>query len=66
MKELDLLLERFLRERYAAASGADRAAFAEFLELPDPELASYLLAGAIPSESRFAHIANLILSRASP
>jgi len=57
MKELDLLLERWLRERYPAASPAERAAFAAFLELPDPELARYLLAGERPAEPAFARIA---------
>ena len=38
MKELDLLLLRYLRERHAAAASDERAAFVEFLELPDPDL----------------------------
>lgn len=49
MKELDLLLTRFLRERWPAASEAERASFESFLDLPDPEIAAYLVAG-VPAE----------------
>lgn len=61
MKELDLLLERFLRERYAAASSDEQRAFAEFLELPDPQLSAYLLGGQQSLEPSFARIARLII-----
>ena len=43
MKELDLLLGRWMDERHAAASSEQRAAFASFLGLPDPDMARYLL-----------------------
>jgi len=56
MKELDLVLERWLEQYYPRASPAERAAFAEFLELPDPELARYLLGGARPDHPDFANI----------
>ena len=36
MKELDLILQGWLERRYAGASAAERALFAQFLELPDP------------------------------
>lgn len=45
MKELDVLLERFLRGRYASCDEADRRAFERLLELPDPELHAYLALG---------------------
>lgn len=66
MKELDVLLGRFLRERFAEASSADREAFAEFLELPDPQIAGYLLGGLEPPEPRLARIARLIATRSDP
>jgi len=50
MKELDLLLAGWLRDRYPAASQTERAAFAAFLELPDPVLARYLLGGESPAD----------------
>ena len=56
MKELDLVLERWLARHYAGASEAERQAFADFLELPDPELARYLLAGERPAQPAFAAI----------
>lgn len=37
-RELDVLLGRFLEERYAASPPAVQAAFARLLEWPDPEL----------------------------
>jgi antitoxin CptB len=54
MKELDLLLLRYLRERHGLAPSEERAAFAEFLELPDPEIARYLIAGDVPNDPRHA------------
>ena len=46
MKELDLLLTAYLREHWPSASPAERLCFAQILELPDPELAAYLLGNA--------------------
>jgi antitoxin CptB len=43
MKELDVLLLRYLEQEYAAASVRHRAAFVQLLELPDPEIFGYLL-----------------------
>jgi succinate dehydrogenase flavin-adding protein (antitoxin of CptAB toxin-antitoxin module) len=54
MKELDLILEGWLAQRYGRASPAERALFAAFLELPDPQIAGYLLGAAIPSDPAIA------------
>jgi antitoxin CptB len=62
MKELDFLLLRYLRERHPDAASDERAAFAEFLELPDPDIASYLLAGDVPTDSRHAALCRVLLS----
>jgi len=43
MKELDVLLTRYLRERWPAAGTAERVQFERVLELPDPVLATYLM-----------------------
>jgi antitoxin CptB len=43
MKELDLVLMRYLRERWPAAGDDERAQFERVLELPDPQLAAYLM-----------------------
>ena len=45
MKELDILLTRYLREHFATAPESERASFEAILELPDPVLAAYLVAG---------------------
>ncbi|HEV7607710.1 MAG TPA: succinate dehydrogenase assembly factor 2 [Steroidobacteraceae bacterium] len=62
MKELDLLLLRYLRDRHALASSDERAAFVEFLELPDPDIAGYLLAGDVPTDPRHAALCRVLLS----
>ena len=61
MKELDFLLLRYLRERYPQAASDERAAFAEFLELPDPDIARYLLAGDVPTDPRCAAFCQQLL-----
>ena len=51
MRELDVLLERYLRERWPDAPQGDRDAFARLLELPDPDVAGLLLGRqAVPSD----------------
>ena len=61
MKELDFLLLRYLRERHPDAASDERAAFVEFLELPDPDIARYLLAGDVPSDPRHAALCRILL-----
>jgi antitoxin CptB len=48
MKELDLLLRRYVDDRWPSAPGAEKAAFEQLLELPDPQLAAYLLGHETP------------------
>jgi antitoxin CptB len=43
MKELDLLLSRYIEERFAGASEAHRQAFEALLEAPDPLIHAYCL-----------------------
>jgi succinate dehydrogenase flavin-adding protein (antitoxin of CptAB toxin-antitoxin module) len=61
MKELDLLLLRYLRQRHGQANREERATFEELLELPDPELARYLIAGDVPSDPRQAALCRAVL-----
>lgn len=61
MKELDLLLVRYLKARHADASEQERQAFEQFLELPDPEIARYLVAGDVPDDPRHAALCRHIL-----
>ncbi len=60
MKELDVLLERFVRERFAGASSAEQHAFAQLLDLPDPQLADYLMGHATPPDPQLARLVRLI------
>jgi antitoxin CptB len=52
MRELDELLSRWLRERYSASGTALQADFRALLELPDPDIAAYLLGRAVPEAER--------------
>ncbi|MFM7397304.1 MAG: succinate dehydrogenase assembly factor 2 [Gammaproteobacteria bacterium] len=45
MKELDVLLERWLSRYGSSATPSERLAFESLLDLQDPQLARYLLAG---------------------
>jgi antitoxin CptB len=45
MRELDVLMSRWLERDFARASSDERDAFRQLLGLQDPELAGYLLAG---------------------
>ncbi len=56
MKELDLLLLRFLEQDYPAASPPERAAFARILDLQDPEIFGYLVGRAVPSDEYIRHV----------
>ena len=62
MKELDLLLSRFARERYGAAPLQRQREFEQFLELPDPELAAWLLGHSAPPP-RWRELVQAILVR---
>jgi antitoxin CptB len=67
MKELDLLLLAWLETAWPTASAAERMTFDQILDLPDPELAGYLLGHAQSSESRIASlVAALQALAASP
>jgi antitoxin CptB len=48
MKELDVLLARYMEERFCAASGPEQAAFRQLLETQDGALYAYCLGAARP------------------
>jgi antitoxin CptB len=62
MKELDLILLRYLRERLDPGASGERELFAEFLELPDPQIARYLIAGDVPDDPRQAALCRALRS----
>ena len=59
MRELDLLLLRYLRERWPQAGDDERAGFEAFLELPDPQIAAWLLGHETPDPSFAALVSRL-------
>jgi antitoxin CptB len=63
MKELDVLLERYVRSRLPEASSEERRALTGLLDLPDPLLADYLLGHATAIEPA---LANLVAAIRSP
>jgi antitoxin CptB len=63
MKELDLLLAAWLDTQFDRASEAQRGQFEALLELPDPQLARYLLGGERPESEELAAVVAWILAR---
>ena len=49
MRELDVVLERYLQQRYASAPLAEQQAFESLLDLPDPQLFAYLMRREMPA-----------------
>lgn len=64
MRELDILLERYLRLHYPDSTDDDKETFCELLTLADPELAAYLLQGEPHPDPAVAYVVARILSQA--
>ena len=62
MKELDVLLERYVRSQVAKASPQDRATLDQLLELPDPVLADHLFGHTPVGDPRMASLVAAIRS----
>lgn len=65
MKELDVLLTRYLEKQYGAASPAAQAAFRELLEEPDPVIYAYFLGRVRPSSPILSAVVERITSHAT-
>ncbi|MGH8135435.1 MAG: succinate dehydrogenase assembly factor 2 [Steroidobacteraceae bacterium] len=63
MRELDLLLCRWLDRGWATADASRRAAFLRLLEEPDPQLVDWLLNGERPADQTAACLLDDIVSR---
>ena len=50
MRELDVMLTRYLDRVWETASPGERDAFAQLVELQDPELFGYLVGRSTPDE----------------
>ena len=64
MRELDALLLQYLDAGYPPASPAERQAFAQLLELPDPDLFGYLVGRTDVPEESLRDVVARIRSRA--
>ena len=56
MKELDVLLGRYVRSRLSNASSQERQTLTRLLELPDPVLADYLFGHTLATEPHMARL----------
>jgi len=63
MKELDLVLVRWLEHRYAGSPPHLRSAFERLLEAQDPELVSWLFRRDRPADPDLAAIVDEVLDR---
>jgi antitoxin CptB len=50
MRELDVMLTRYLDQVWETASSAERGVFVELVELQDPDLFGYLVGRDTPAE----------------
>jgi antitoxin CptB len=66
MRELDAVLQAFMRDSFAALSDDDKSRFETILELPDPELYGYLARREEPSDARDVRLFELIRSSLHP
>jgi antitoxin CptB len=64
MKELDVLLERYMDERWARAGEAERDAFERLLELQDPQLWDWLSGRGRPQERDLADVVSRLRGEA--
>ena len=60
MRELDVLLTRYLRRRHATASSVEQALFVQILGWQDPELVRYLLGGEVHADSATAKFLDVL------
>ena len=66
MRELDILLERYLENVYTDSSDDDKSAFQQLLTLSDPDLAGYLLRDDRHTDVLISNVIDRILGRAAP
>jgi antitoxin CptB len=66
MRELDVLLNGFLKHRYARLDANERDSFARLLEYPDAVLLEWLMGRMIPADKDVADIVQEIRHTAAP
>ena len=60
MKELDIVMSRYLEQHYASASSAEQGHFKALLEMPDPDLYDLLLGRSVTSDAELARFIQLL------
>ncbi|HEX7965977.1 MAG TPA: succinate dehydrogenase assembly factor 2 [Gammaproteobacteria bacterium] len=60
MKELDLLLVRYLDSRYPAAPQEEQGAFRELLEMQDPVLFAYVTGRERPATEELCRVVDAL------
>lgn len=63
MRELDVLLQRYLEQRYPLAPQEEQQAFEALLTLPDPQLFAYVVHREQPSDP---HLVNVVARLTAP
>ncbi len=63
MKELDLLLTRYVDEQYGRAAADEQAAFRGLLELQDPTIYDYVLGRDVPTDPALLSLLEHITSQ---
>ena len=61
MRELDVLLERYVQERYPSAPAAEQEAFETLLALPDPQLLDYLTRRDAPTNPEWLDVIDRLI-----
>jgi len=51
-----VLLLRYLDQEYPSGSPRERAAFAQILDLQDPDIFGYLVGRAVPADDTLRHV----------
>lgn len=60
MKELDVVMSRYLEHHYASASGVEQGHFRALLEMPDPELYDLLLGRSVTSDAELTRFIQVL------
>lgn len=66
MLELDVLLVPFLKEVYRDLSKEDQEKYKRLLDCEDPDLFSWFMRNAVPSDPDHLYMVNMILNRVQP
>jgi len=60
MKELDVVMNRYLEQHYSSASSAEQRQFKALLEMPDPDLYDLLLGRSTSTDAELARFVQLL------